>query len=566
MRTVLLFVLVLAACQRTDEKKSITTGSGSTSTSGSGSATVPASPKVEQIKPPLDLKAPPIDAVKTTSGLIYKKLTSLPDAPAPKRNDTVLITYTGWRQATGETFYSNRGNEQPMPLALSNTAPGFTEALQLVRKGEKAMLWLPPEIGYKAAPPQGTAPETLVYEVEIVDIVPAPAVPEDVGKPPPDAATLKSGLPYKVVKPGTGKEKARTFDTVTFNYTAWDDTGRMFDSTEMRKRPATVPPFRQTIVMEEILTSMTAGERRRFWIPSEKMTSAGKPLPGMPAGILTYEIEMITIAKGTEPPPVPRDVKAPPADAQKTAKGVFYKVLKQGTGDTKPGPSDKVKVHYTGWSTDGRMFDSSVVKNEPSEFSLDGVIVGWTEGLQLMRAGDRYRFWIPDELAYKGAAGRPQGMLVFDIELLEVMPQAKPLAESGRVEVGGEPLKIESAPAPPDVAAPPADAKKSPKGVFYKILTSVPGAKRPTLADTVTANYTGWTTDGKEFDSSRKSGKPLVYALTGLIAGWQDVFPLIGVGETARIWVPEELAYKGKPGRPQGMLVFDIELLDTKGP
>ncbi|MBL9020456.1 MAG: FKBP-type peptidyl-prolyl cis-trans isomerase [Myxococcales bacterium] len=563
MRTVLLFAMVLVACQRTEEKKVITTGSGSAATTGSAGSAAP--PKVEQIRPPLDLANPPIDAVKTSTGLVYKKLTSVADAPAPKRNDTVLITYTGWRQSTGETFYSNRSNGQPMPLQLANTAPGFTEALQFVRKGERAMLWLPPEIGYKGAPPAGTAPETLVYEVEIVDILPAPAVPEDVGKPPATAEKLKSGLLYRVVKPGTGKEKARTFDTVTFNYSAWDADGRMFDSTEMRKRPATVPPFRQTVVMEEILTSMTAGERRRFWIPSEKMTSAGKPLPGMPAGVLTYEIEMITIAKGTEPPPVPRDVKEPPADAQKTAKGVFYKVLKQGTGDTKPAPTDKVKVHYTGWTTDGRMFDSSVVKNEPSEFSLDGVIVGWTDGLSLMRAGDRYRFWIPDELAYKGAAGRPQGMLVFDIELLEVMPQRKPLTETGRVEVGGEPLKVETGVVPPDVAAPPADAKKSPKGVFYKILTSVPGAKRPTLADTITAHYTGWTTDGKEFDSSKKSGRPLVYPLTSLIKGWQDVFPLIGVGESARIWVPEELAYKGKSG-PQGMLVFDIELLDTKGP
>lgn len=560
---VLLLSLALVACQRTEEKKQITMGSGSSGVVGP-SADLKAPPKPEQIQPPLELQSPPIDAVKTKSGLIYKKLTTVPDAPAPKRNDTVLITYTGWRQTTGETFYSNRG-KQPMPLALSNTAPGFTEALQLVKKGEKAMLWLPPEIGYKGAPPPGTSPETLVYEVEIVDVVPAPPVPEDVGKPPANAQKLKSGLLYTVVKAGTGKEKARNFDTVTFNYSAWDTDGRMFDSTEMRKRPATVPPYRQNEVMEEILTSLTAGERRRFWIPSEKMTSAGKPLPGMPAGILTYEIEMITIAKGNEPPPVPKDVKAPPADAQKTAKGVFYKVLKQGAGGPKPGPTDKVKVHYTGWTTDGRMFDSSVVKGEPSEFSLDGVIAGWTDGLMLMSAGDRYRFWIPDELAYKGAAGRPQGMLVFDIEVLEVQPA--PAAEKhddGMAEAGGDPAKSDFPP-PPDVAAPPADAKKSPKGVFYKILKAAPNAKHPTLADTITANYTGWTTDGKSFDSSKKTGKPLVYPLARLIPGWQDVFPLLGVGESARIWVPEELAYKGQSG-PQGMLVFDIELLDTKAP
>jgi peptidylprolyl isomerase len=155
---------------------------------------------------------------------------------------------------------------------------------------------------------------------------------------------------------------------------------------------------------------------------------------------------------------------------------------------------------------------------------------------------------------------------VFDIELLEILPKAiveKP-PESNRAEHGGEELAW--AKAPPDVAAPPADAAKSPKGVSYKILTSVPGAKHPGATDTITANYTGWNTDGQMFDSSRKSGRPLVYPLTRLIAGWQDVFPLIGVGETARIWVPEELAYKGAAGRPQGMLVFDIELLDTKAP
>ncbi len=415
---VLLSAVVLVACQRTDEKKITTNASAGSGTGITVQQNPP--PKVEQLKPPIDLQSPPIDAVRTKTGLIYKKLTKVDDAPAPKRNDTVMIVYTGWRQTTGETFYSNRGKGQPMALPLSNTAPGFTEAMQLVKKGEKAMLWLPPEIGYKGAPPEGTTPETLVYEVEVVDIVPAPPVPEDVGKPPASALKLKSGLPYVVVKAGTGKEKARYFDTVTFNYTAWDVEGRMFDSTEMRKRPATVPPYRQTPVMEELLTSMTGGQRIRVWVPSERMQQSGKPLPGMPEGVLTYELEMSTIEKGNAPPPAPREVGKPPADAQATPQGVRYKVLKAGKGATRPGLKDSVRVHYTGWTTDGRMFDSSIVKNEPAEFSLGGVIAGWTEGLPLMVVGDKYRFWIPEELAYKGAMGRPQGMLTFDIELLEI--------------------------------------------------------------------------------------------------------------------------------------------------
>ena len=66
------------------------------------------------------------------------------------------------------------------------------------------------------------------------------------------------------------------------------------------------------------------------------------------------------------------------------------------------------------------MFDSSVIRKEPAEFSLQGVIAGWTDGIPQMIVGDKMRFWIPEELAYKGQPGRPQGMLVFDVELLEI--------------------------------------------------------------------------------------------------------------------------------------------------
>jgi peptidylprolyl isomerase len=118
---------------------------------------------------------------------------------------------------------------------------------------------------------------------------------------------------------------------------------------------------------------------------------------------------------------VPADVAKPPGDAQKTAKGTFYKVLKAaGKGGAHPKVTDTVKVNYTGWSTDGRMFDSSVMRKEPAEFSLQGVVAGWTDGIPLMSVGDKYRFWIPEELAYKGVPGRPQGMLVFDIELVSI--------------------------------------------------------------------------------------------------------------------------------------------------
>jgi FKBP-type peptidyl-prolyl cis-trans isomerase len=543
---VALTFIAAVGCQKSGEDKTPPQKGSGGVTHGSGPK-----PKTQQIEAPFDVKTPPADATKTASGLIYKKITTNAAGVAPKRNDTVLINYTGWRQSTGETFFTNRQRGQPMPLNLAATAPGFTEGLQLFKKGEKGMLWMPPSIGYKGAP-QGKA-ETLVYEIELVDLVPAPAIPTDL-QPPASATATKSGAKYISIRPGTGKDKVRSFDTATFNYTGWESDGHMFDSTEMRKRPATMPPFKQTRVMEEILTAMTAGERVRFWVDADVM-GKGKPLPGAPKGMLTYEVEMLQIAKGNEPPPAPADVAAPPAGVQKTAKNVSYKVLRAGKGGPKPKPTETVKVHYTGWTTDGRMFDSSVVKGEPSEFRLDGVIPGWTDGIPTMSVGDKVRFWIPEEMAYKGAPSRPQGMLVFDIELLEI--KAAP-AHADHPPAGAAP------PAPPDVAKPPADAKKTDKGVFYKYLAPAKTGAKPTPQNRVKVHYSGWTTDGKSFDSSLKRGTPAEFSLGGVIAGWTDGLQVMAVGDKVRFWIPEELAYKGSPSKPQGMLVFDIELLEIK--
>src|SRR5712671_4593005 len=91
--------------------------------------------------------------------------------------------------------------------------------------------------------------------------------------------------------------------------------------------------------------------------------------------------------------PPPSDVKAPPADAKKTPSGLAYKVIKPGTGTRHPASTSSVTVHYTGWTTDGKMFDSSVSRGQPATFPLNRVIAGWTEGLQLMTEGEKTRFW-----------------------------------------------------------------------------------------------------------------------------------------------------------------------------
>lgn len=238
--------------------------------------------------------------------------------------------------------------------------------------------------------------------------------------------------------------------------------------------------------------------------------------------------------------PPPPDVAAPPADAEKTASGLASKVLSPGEGQVKPGPSDTVEVHYTGWTTDGKMFDSSVKRGQPAKFPLDRVIKGWTEGLQLMVKGEKRRFWIPAELAYDNRPGRPAGMLVFDVELLGLTEAPKP---------------------PEDVAKPSKGAKKTKSGLSYKVLQKGTGKKHPEAKSVVSVHYTGWTTDGKMFDSSVVRGEPATFPLDGVIPGWTEGVQLMVEGEKTRFWIPEDLAYKGMPGAPAGMLVFDVELL-----
>ncbi len=246
----------------------------------------------------------------------------------------------------------------------------------------------------------------------------------------------------------------------------------------------------------------------------------------------------------------PTDVAAAPADAETTSTGLASKILTQGSGTEKPGSRDKVTVHYSGWTTDGKLFDSSVERGQTISFPLNGVIKGWTEGLQLMVTGEKRRFWIPAELAYgeNPGGGRPGGMLVFDVELFEF--QKAP-----------EPPKT-----PEDVAAPPAEAEKTASGLASRVLTKGSGSKHPTATSMVEVHYSGWTTKGELFDSSVARGEPIAFPLNGVIPGWTEGVQLMVEGEKRRFWIPANLAYGENPGNgaPGGMLVFDVELLEIK--
>lgn len=242
-------------------------------------------------------------------------------------------------------------------------------------------------------------------------------------------------------------------------------------------------------------------------------------------------------------PPAPPDVAAPPADAVKTKSGLATKVITPGTGREHPRAEDSVTVHYSGWTTNGVLFDSSYLRGKPSSLPLNRVIPGWSEAAQLMVVGEKRRAWIPAGLAYKDRPDKPRGMLVFDIELV------------GITTTPG---------APPDVAGAPADAQKTKSGLAYKVLTPGTGNVHPKRNDTVTVHYSGWTTDGKMFDSSVSRGQPASFPLDQVIAGWTEGVQLMVEGEKTRFWIPEKLAYDGAEGKPRGMLVFDVELISIQ--
>ena len=245
--------------------------------------------------------------------------------------------------------------------------------------------------------------------------------------------------------------------------------------------------------------------------------------------------------------PAPQNVEAAPSDADTTSSGLSSKVLKKGSGTNYPIPADLVTVNYVGWTKNGQMFDASAKRGGPSTLLLSETLPGWVEGVTKMTAGEKRRFWIPENLAYQGQPGRPSGPLVFDIELLRFGPSPN---------------------TPPDVTEPPPHAEFSESGLAWKVLQNGTGTIHPTELSNVTAHYSGWTTDGKMFDSSVVRGEPLTFRVDEVIAGWIEGLQLMVEGEQRRLWIPEKLAYKGREGASKGMLVFDVELIsiNTKSP
>ena len=241
------------------------------------------------------------------------------------------------------------------------------------------------------------------------------------------------------------------------------------------------------------------------------------------------------------PPP---DVAAPPADALRTESGLASRILRPGVGDERPSNADVVIVRYTGWTTDGRVFDSTLPTGVVRAFPLSAVFPGWAEGLRLMQSGERRRLWIPEALAYRGRRA-PFGMLVYDVELVGIESTAPSV--------------------PADVAGAPPSADRTPSGLAFVVLREGVGAAHPTASSRVQVHYSVWQPDGTLIDSSLNRMVPASMELAATMPGWTEGVPLMVAGEKRRFWIPAHLAFASHPELPQGPFVVDITLLGFEG-
>jgi len=235
-------------------------------------------------------------------------------------------------------------------------------------------------------------------------------------------------------------------------------------------------------------------------------------------------------------------------DFAKTASGLLYKITLNGAGDL-PSNGDTVVLHYTGKFEDGKVFDSSVDRDEPFSFQLGAgrVIKGWDEGVALLHVGDKATFVIPPEMGYGSTARGPipaNSTLIFDVELLSIVPTPK----IEEYEVTGLELFTTDS------------------GLQYYIIDPSSGDS-PNQGSNVSVHYSGYLqSDNSLFDSSITRGTPFRFPLGmgRVIKGWDEGVALMQIGAKYRFIIPAELGYGSRAQGPipaGSTLIFDVELI-----
>jgi peptidylprolyl isomerase len=252
--------------------------------------------------------------------------------------------------------------------------------------------------------------------------------PDDVAAAPVEAISTASGLRMRVLQPGHGTESPLGDDCALVRFTAWRQDGSLQSTSGLHGETATQSLPRTVAGIAEALKLMVEGEKRRIWVPARLTylpmrhgpggkTDDDEPPPGVD---LTFDLELVRIMKV---PSAPADLKSPPQDAISLPSGLTLRVLERGIGKNHPSASSLVSMHYSAWTSAGKLFETTVTSGQPGTFPVGGLLPGWREGVMRMVVGEKTRFWIPAPLAYgEKPAGRklPAGSMVFDVELLAI--------------------------------------------------------------------------------------------------------------------------------------------------
>jgi len=252
---------------------------------------------------------------------------------------------------------------------------------------------------------------------------PSLAPPADVAAPPANARKTKSGLSLKVIEPGTGNRHPQRNDCVRLRYTAWSRDGQLAGRSSNQAEGEYQCLRQMSPGFAEAVASMVVDERARIWIP-QALAFPPNPKQDPPAkqADLTFEIVILSLIAA---PPTPKALRRPPSSALKLPSGVALQTLKKGRDSSSPTDSGHVKAHLSCWSTDGTLFESTVMAGQPVVFGMREIPPGLREGLQRMHPAEKARLWVPAALAYGDKPlrrGQPAGSLVYELELLEVMP------------------------------------------------------------------------------------------------------------------------------------------------
>jgi len=355
----------------------------------------------------------------TSSGLQYR-IDSPGKGEMPQPGDKVTVHYTG--KLTNDTVFDSsvkRGQPFSFVLGQGQVIKGWDEGIALLHKGDKATLVIPPQLGYgEQSTGKIPANSILIFEVELIDFAPTARLWDMSGK---DTIKTASGLEYMILEKGKGI-RAQSGMSVSVHYSGFLKNGKKFDSSVDRGEPIKIILGQGQVIKgwDEGIACLNVGDKARLIIPWQLAYGEKGKGPIPPKADLIFDVQLVD-AKMV-PVIVPYDVKG--KDTSTTVSGLKYIMIKEGTGKNAY-KTGKVTVHYTGYFTDGRIFDSSVRREEPIQFQVGvgQVIKGWDEGLLLLKEGGKARFIIPYTLGYGEQQMGPipaKSTLIFDVELLKV--------------------------------------------------------------------------------------------------------------------------------------------------